>query len=288
METIAQTLPKHPFSCLSVELIDVVKTLKSKLDIRALYCFGLRQQNGLQTSFIVPGTERAQQRIHLDLLVIPTKIPPRATTHLSALIEKQTRGRYNVSLLLHTPSQVRAATSKNGFLFHNILKQGRLLYAHPSWNAVHSDTRVYSLKASHVKKITTRRLYNAQQLFQLEDAITGVEGGHLRVSLMRSGLEQLCLAIIYACLGYHPNQFHLDHLFSLCAHCTPLVNEVFPNETEEDQAILSMLHTSPQSLRAMHPKQFTHTQLLVLVERCYKLYSKTETLLRNQIAGLQT
>src|SRR5690606_8864150 len=143
-----------------------------------------RQQNALQTSFIFTGTERAQQRIHLDLLVIPTKVFPRAAAHLSALIEKQTRGNYSVALLLHTPSQLRAVTSKNGFLFRNIMKQGWLLYAHPSWNAVHSGTGVYSLKASQVKKITARRLYNAQQLFQLEDFIPGVEGRHLRVSLL--------------------------------------------------------------------------------------------------------
>tara|TARA_R110000850_G_scaffold218852_1_gene344379 strand:- start:7229 stop:8092 length:864 start_codon:yes stop_codon:yes gene_type:complete len=272
---------------LTVELLDVVSILKSKLDIQALYCFGLRQIKSIQKSFIFPGFDNQQQNLHLDLLVLSTHVPSNATADLSDLIYKFTGGRYRVTLLLHSPAQVKAASYKNGVLFHNIHKYGWLLQTHTALIENPGLFTEHKLCVQHVEKFTANRLYNAQKLFELEDAVQGVEGGLLRASLLHTGVEQLCLAIIYAFMGYYPNHFHLQYLFSLCSHVTPIIEEHFPADTVEDKSLLKILHTTPQALRFKKSEQFTHTRLQVLEERCLNFYSEVEKLIEKRIAILE-
>jgi len=80
--------------------------------------------------------------------------------------------------------------------------------------------------------------------------------------------------------------FHLKYLFALCAHCTPIVSDLFPDGTKEDKELLAILNTTPQLMRFKKSEQFTHTQLQVLVGRCLKLYSKTEKLIEKRIDAL--
>lgn len=286
MKTTCFPVP-DPSGILTVELLDVVSVLKSKLNILALYCFGLRQKQKLQKSYIALCQTTCYQTIHLDLLVLSTQLPPNATADLSDLIYKQTEGRYRVTLLLHTPSQLKAATHKNGHLFQKVMHSGWLLQAQPGLSENNALTQPFSLCPRLIKKFAENRLFNAEKLFQLEDAVQGVEGGLLRASLLHMGVEQLCLAIIYASMGYCPNHFHLNYLFSLCSHCTTVIEEIFPDETEEDKRLLHILHTTPQLLRFKKTEQFTHTQLQVLEERCLTLYSETEKLIEKRIALLK-
>ncbi len=223
----------------------------------------------------------------MDVLILSKVVHYNATADLSDLIYKQTKGRYRVTLLIHTPSQLKIATHKNGYLLHSILKTGWLLQTEIPLAELRDMVLPHRLSAGQVKKFTSSRLYHAQKLFTMEDTVQGIEGGVLRATLLHMGVEQLCLAIIYAFMGYYPNHFHLAYLFSLCSHCTPLLNDLFPDTSEEDRELLKILHTTPQALRFKKSEQFIHTQLQVLEGRCWRLFSKTEKLIQKRIDALQ-
>src|SRR5690606_41588957 len=54
-------------------------------------------------------------------------------------------------------------------------------------------------------------------------------------------VEQLCIALIYKYMHYHPTHFHLGYLFDLCKSFTNIGEEIFPRQSEEDQELFQIL-----------------------------------------------
>jgi len=281
MKTTQQDPFTVPTTFIGVEILDVVSTLKSKLDIQALYCFGIRIETALKTSCINPYNNDETAKIHLDLLALSHDVPINAIADLDSEIREKTNGYYNLTLLLHKPLQLKKAKYKR--FFQQIIKTGWLMQAQNPIDNLMECLNDDQPSQKQVEEFTKSRLYNAKQIFELEYTIDTIGGDLLKVSLLHLGVEQLCLAIIYTYMGYYPNHFHLKYLFDLCANCTPIIDGIFPRKTEEDKTLLQILNTTPKQLRFKNTAQFTITQIEVLEERCQKLYQATKKEIQSKI-----
>lgn len=275
----------HPFTVpshlIGVEILDVVSTLKSKLEIQALYCFGVRTETATKASCINTYNTTGTTKIHLDILAVSRNLPENAIADLSSQIRALTHEKYNLTLLLHKPTQLKKAKHKH--LFQQIHETGWLMQAQQPIDKLINWPEKNQPSQHQLRKFTNNRLFTAKQLFDLEYAIETSDGGLLKASLLHLGVEQLCLAIIYTYMGYYPNHFHLEYLFNLCANCTSIVDEIFPRTTKEDKTLMHILNTTPQQLRFKKTDQFTLTQLELLEERCEKLYQATKKEIQSKL-----
>lgn len=91
-------------------------------------------------------------------------------------------------------------------------------------------------------------------------------------------MEQLCLGFIYASMGYKPNHQSLKHLVNICRCITPMFDEVFPTDTEDDEAVFDSLIDSIKDTRYRVPYHIDPTDVGLLNRRCRAWMEKAEEL----------
>jgi hypothetical protein len=101
--------------------------------------------------------------------------------------------------------------------------------------------------------------------------------------MMQVAMENMALALIDTFLGYRPVHFHLGYLFDICNLFCPLVQEIFPRNTEEEIKLFELLSKHISKLRSANlgAIDFLHTELLQ--RRCRLFQEKASVLIEEEM-----
>jgi len=97
-------------------------------------------------------------------------------------------------------------------------------------------------------------------------------------------MEQLCLGFIYASTGYKPNQQSLKHLINICRCISPMFDEVFPTNTEDDRVVFDILIDSIKDTRYRVPFNIDPTDTGLLHRRCRAWMEKADELVTEMLS----
>lgn len=259
-------------------LLDMMGILKSKLTIEALYMLGVRHTYHGIDSFLFPESAICSKKYHIDLLVVCEKIPPNAIADLTSNIKEFTKGMYNVTLLLHKPSEIKANRGKHHYFFDQVRQKAWWLGGHINLQALMPyDVPVQD--PVKVQQFCAERCRAAKYLLHMEYHLESDTVSLLKVNLLQQSVVQLSLGLIYKYMNYHPNQFHLVYLLNLCTSFTTLGEEIFPLHSHQDKELMRILNTSLHDTRHKKLDRYKLYHIQLLEERCRDFYERTLKLL---------
>ena len=91
---------------------------------------------------------------------------------------------------------------------------------------------------------------------------------------MSQCLEQLCLGVIYVCLGYRPKIYNLNNLFSLCNMVSADFDGIMPRNTREDKCFYKMITDGVSDIRYRDHTGHDMDLLQLLYKRCENFLAK--------------
>lgn len=268
-------------------LQEVSAVIKINIRTGGIYCFATRREGISNTTIFQEPEETSTVKTHIYLLVLTEENKTNATADLSDLIAGLVPN-CKATLLLHKNTSLRQLTPQQKWFFNHVMKEGLLVWEHPDFPPyLHLDeepVRNQALSANYWNnRLRIARTYLESEL-QIE--VSGIEC--VQHSMLHVVVEQVCLGMIVVFLGYQSTHYSLGYLFDLCSLFTPLTNELFPRQTEEDKQLYALLTTNFGTLR--HAKTnyhgFTYTELLS--KRCCLLMEQAELLVGKELERLET
>ncbi|GLU54943.1 HEPN domain-containing protein [Dyadobacter frigoris] len=283
-ETIEQTYQKFDDSCVPLCLIEQICV---NIDVERIFCFGKRTYQASRYNPFNNISAEQTEKNHYDLVVISSDERVEKASNLQDKLNNSSSNGYTVLLLMHTDQSLQKFLNSNSRFFHNLLQLGVQVYhkerltakpvlpesdpSNTTWNyQMHWHQRYYRGKAF------------------IEAAGSAWDEGEETVvlSLLNQGVEQLCIGLIDAFLGYRPNQHSLSHLFDLCFNFTPLIETIFPRHTSEDLRIFRLLAKSVNNGRHLVNLSIDPTDTGLLYRKCKILIEESESLVAEQLDKL--
>jgi hypothetical protein len=272
---------------LTIVLQEVSAVIKNNIRTGGLYCFATRRECIGHTTVFNKPEETSTVRTHVYLLVLTEETKRNATADISDLIAGLVPN-CKATLLLHKNTSLRQLTSHQKWFFNQVMKEGLLVWEHPDFPPyLHLDEEPVHNPALSANYWNNRlRIARTYLESELQIEVSGIEC--VQHSMLHVVVEQVCLGMIAVFLGYQPTHYSLGYLFDLCVLFTPLTNELFPRQTEEDKQLYALLTTNFGSLR--HAKTnyhgFTHTELLS--KRCCLFMEQAEALVTQELDRTKT
>jgi hypothetical protein len=261
-------------------LQEAVQTIIQYVNPVAVWCFGFGKKTESNSNALFPTRDTKSKALHFYLLAFAQDIPANATADISNIIYDKSQGKAKVTLLLHSVLSFKKAFGNQEHFFLGIINEGLLVYSQkllyktypvlPSRN--YGDSQKYWLGRSAT----------AQALSQ---SVTQMDEGNdtLKHSMLHIAVEQTCLGLIQIFLGYRPNHFALEYLFSICKLFTPLTTETFPRYTPQDKQIFALLSAHISQLRHATTNQTNSTQTQILLSRCQTFHHQATTIAQTKL-----
>ncbi|OOG69971.1 hypothetical protein [Flavobacterium sp. A45] len=252
-----------------------------------IYCFGEKKQiQAIQNPFW-ESTSKQQEHTHFYLLILTNENKINAAADISDIIKAKTEGRYTATLLLHKSTSVRHLTSHKLSFFYEALTKSQTIYEHVNVPPNIAFDGIPKRKVDLIRSHWKNRNIIAKTFLESENQIDGFDTELIQESMLHIAVEQICLGLIDAFLGYQPNHFSLTFLFDLCEIFTSLPSEIFPRTTEEDKRMFDLLKIHPSSLRwaSLKTSSFLHTELLE--KRCNLFYERAYGLIESELERLE-
>ncbi|HEY0092398.1 MAG TPA: hypothetical protein VGB43_07925 [Flavobacterium sp.] len=242
----------------------------------AIYCFGTRG-TFLHDSALLNNTLKNHQCLHFDLLLLTKENKPNLCPDLAALVKLKTSGACTVAIVIHNPKSLQPKNPNRQNFFWQVMNHGRLIYKHPGTNA-------YTVKAEPIRdyhasaRSWNTRYSHAKALLEAAPTLTAPEAMLVKFSLLNQAVSLTCLGLLEVFLGYRPNYFSIEFLFSLCTHFTRLPAEIFPNSSDEGRQMRQLLKLNPASLRHRSSASIHPHLLPELESRCNRFLTKANIL----------
>jgi len=259
-------------------LLDILSYLKSKLKLESLYLLGIHTTASHSKSLLFPDNGKHQKHYQFDLMVVGKKIPHNAIADITYGIKTLSKGAYDVTLMLHKPPEVKNSKSPLQYFFNEVRQKGWWLSGPNNLQTIAPIEKLKPPGAKHIQRFCKDRCTAAQHMLALECDLPGDGLGLMEVSLLHQAVEQLCIALIYKYMHYHPTHFHLGYLFDLCKSFTNIGEEIFPRQSEEDQELFQILSRPLHDLRYMTLDKYMVYQVEILACRSLTFYGKTKKL----------
>jgi len=168
----------------------------------------------------------------------------------------------------------RTDKARQRYFFQNAINRGALFFENWNGKFPFDIALTTGRNADKIRKYWQNRTSIALALLEAEFTIDNDNLDELKVSMLHQAVEQLCLGLIFAFLGYRTNHFALGYLFDLCDLFTPLASDFFPRKAKEEAAIFKELGRHASQLR--HSSlQFQYGNNTMLLERRCKSFYKS-------------
>jgi len=257
---------------------DLVNRITQHLTVERIYCVNCKNTSSMQSGiFMKESIERKSQ--HFLLLVITKESCNLDSFTLQNSINQSPDIPATVTLLVYSIQKVNEALLDNNLFFHEVLRSDQLIYQDESFSGLIELPEYDSIKGlSWAGFNWQQRKWRAEALLDAATNISEHETVIVEVSLLNQAMEQLCLGFIYASVGYKPNQQSLKHLVNICRCISPMFDEVFPTNTEDDRVVFDILIDSIKDTRYRVPFTIDPTDTGLLHRRCRAWMEKAEEL----------
>jgi len=207
------------------------------------------------------------------LLIIAEEVCAAEVQDIQIIIAQNKQVTASVTLLVHTVKDVQLALDDKDRFFHDLLRNGRMVYQ----NAEASERLSLPVYDAITEKAHTglcwyKTYSKAGALLMAAENVSGKTSGGdeaiVKVLLLNQAMEQLCLGFISRSIGYRPNQRSLNHLFTLCRCITVRIDQVFPTRIAADREIFQMLLNAGGDIRYCTSIDIDPVDLNLLQQRC--------------------
>jgi len=266
------------------QVVDCFLTILKQHDtISALYCFGKRITQSSKQSFIFNSYKR-KDIYEFDLLLITKELPINATANLMDLVKKETHEEIVINLICHTPKQIATSSNIHRHFFASAIQLGWLVYGKPYELALLKLTNLPELDIKAITSYTQTRLKIAA--YFLSSAAPVFKEPLLAAYYLHTSIEQYCLGLLYAFIGYHPNHFHIRYMLALCNHFTKIPRETFLQNTANGKELLSLLSTSYHDLRFKSLERYREANIETLYNTSLEFKTKIIPVIQEQLKNL--
>ena len=257
------------------EMDQIISKIEALVPVNSIYSIHRAAKVLYHTGMFVPAQNGIVQ-VHRDLLVICDGPCKPEYFKLQGLINQDNTSPASVTILLHDLAAVQQAFLDQHCFFHEVLRNGGLLYAREG-AAESLEIPEFDVAAgqSHKARVWQSRFRRAESLLSGAELSEDPHGVVL-AALLSQGMVQLCLAYIADRIGYEPNQLSLKQLFAVCRMIDPSIDEAFPTSRKEDRRLFNILIEADWSLRYRVSACIDATDQGMLLRRCNDWLERVE------------
>ncbi len=167
-----------------------------------------------------------------------------------------------VTVLLCTAKHAHQALEKRNRFFIQALSQGKALYTHETEQPLSVPAPDWSQTLEKSRTAWLYRKYKSDSFLQCAQlALDTRQDLGVAAMLLAQSLEQLCTGLIYACIGYRVDQFHIPFLLTVCNLVSPRLAECFVTGHDVDKNALKALVSSLNAIRYKKEATITDVEL---------------------------
>ncbi|MGK9127378.1 HEPN domain-containing protein [Olivibacter sp. SA151] len=184
-----------------------------------------------------------QQTDHCFLLGIGANS---STTKSHIIVHPEIR----VTVILSAHQRVSQALEKKNRFFIQTLSLGTTLYIHSDKPALLIPEPDWSLALEKARSVWNYKKYKSDTfLVCAHHAIHQRQDTHIAMFLVSQSMEQLCIGLIYACLGYHVDQSTLPFLLQITKLISPQLADCFAFGGSDAKQAFKSLSNSLHAVR---------------------------------------
>ncbi len=268
------------------EIKEIVNLVNEQLSAEQVYLIGDIKSKAERTNLFKSVRNGIENRLHYDILVLSSMQNP-YSNNIQSILNKNYNKKVTLNLFIHSKEEVEKRIISNNRFFETVLSGGILIYSQSKINYNFTNLNFNSDRFfANIQKYSGERIHRANALLKAANKIKE-EVCEVTVSILAQSMEQACLGLIYAFMGYHPNLHSLPHLLNVCKIFWPEGEIYFPRETEYDKHLLCLIAKSQSDLRfavkTIEPEDlsdiFSRCSSFIEVAECFCL-QKVEALPR--------
>ncbi|GGD35306.1 hypothetical protein [Flavobacterium orientale] len=246
-------------------LLPIITRITNYLDVSRIYCFGKRQFTKQQNSAIFKEDKEVTLAIHYDLLVFTIKSYPSGIAGLQDEIATTSNVVSTATLFLHREIHLQQLRDEQQYFFYSIMKPENLVFEQSNYYFKPLPFSNPKIPINNLTEVWKTRVETARSFIAAVKPITkSSASGSVIIFNLHQAAEQLCLGLIAVFLNYYPNYYHLPYLFSICAHFTDLVSDLFICIPENKKNLIGMLTQNVSYIRKEKPLVLTNEGLYFL------------------------
>lgn len=228
------------------------------------------------------GTETQKSLTCFIVVVFSETAPPDAARMASDAIPQQTNYTVSATFLLHRTRDLRTKNTCLQSFFYNVLRDGQRLCINTAYVPYLPFHNIPLRNPDEVSAYWYK--CEAVASLYLEAAATGrLDIELVKIALLHTAVEQICLGLIRILSGYTPNTHGLRFLLDLCGHFTPLPGECFPQHGEANLRRFKRLCAPPSMLRHWVHLEAPEADFLILYENTREFLKQATGLAKSEL-----
>lgn len=171
------------------------------------------------------------------------------------------------TVLLCAAHQMDHALTKKNRFFIQTVSQGIALYRHEGAQLPPAPEPDWGLALEKAEAAWKYRRYKADTYWQCAQLAREQRNDiGAATMLVAQSVEQLCIGLIYAAIGYRVDQCNIPFLLNVCNLITPRLADCFVASRDVDRDALKALSNSLNAVRYKREDAPTDTQLAIAME----------------------
>ncbi|MGK9117360.1 HEPN domain-containing protein [Olivibacter jilunii] len=224
-------------------LTTICTNLIKKEALQQLVLIGLEASESTKVAIYQSDILSTPQTTHCYLLGISANSSTSKSHHI---VHTDIR----ITVILCTSSRVSQALEKKNRFFIQTLTQGTPLYVNPDKALFNVSENDWITTLEKAKAVWNYRKYKADTFLTCAElAIHQRQDTHIAMFLVSQSMEQLCIGLIYTCLGYHVDQSTLPFLLQITKLISPQLADCFAFGGEDTKQAFKSLANSLHAVR---------------------------------------
>lgn len=254
----------------------------------SVFVFGYRSRKTDSKSTMFVDAITTEDLHHFDVLVFVGKATAYKGADIANTISDQSDKSITASVLLHRVTELGTKDVGQLLFFDKVLRESyRLcidksalpyLPSNPEADSNKGTAEAYWLKCVAVAQFN---IQCAEDNPQLDVELC-------KIALLHSACVQIALGLTKVFLGYTPNEYSLNHLLTLCGHCTDMPLRIFNPQSPEGKRRYKMLCTPPSMLNHWRELHARESDLLWLLDACEQFLELSSALVTKKFEIITT
>lgn len=252
---------------------------------RAIYCFGYTVIHDQDEVMKKEYFRKKLPRYHFYLLVLNMEHKENAVSLLQFLIREKFEDRYKVTILNHRAQYLRKQSQNQKYFFDTITTNGLLIYNNPL-HPIYCKTFGAVRDLEFSKNYWQNRILAAEHFLALVQDSNEPELPLIINSILQQSVKQIAVGLIDLFLGYHPNKYSINYLFSLL-HYLDIIELPFDLNIEKEKLVYQLLSANSDMIMHKNLKSENIEDSDFLFGKCEKIFEQAYSIGNNEVERIQ-
>ncbi|RXK86000.1 HEPN domain-containing protein [Filimonas effusa] len=262
------------------ELTIIIKKIIAAIAVDQIICYGSRIKNNYHWSCsALDSCNKFYSSAAIDLLIIPAKQEARSSHDIIQAVTTYNTPALSIFCIVHHEPFVSDAIMQGHQFFVTLHKSGYQLYGNSretiALKAKENSVQTRLQTAEFIWESIFRRAqdYLKGAGFYLQNNATNPTG-----FLLHQAIEQTAIALLRALTSYRPDSHNLSRLLPLMEHAGLCINNIFPQNTEQEKELFSILKRSYSDTRYTDDFHIPPATAQILYTRTDELMKQAKTI----------